>query len=74
MLEDGTEVVLNRVRAPDGSYPVEYGEVVGPDGSTRHLSGDAFSIETTGSLDEPGDRHDVAGRLDREHPGRAARD
>jgi predicted secreted hydrolase len=56
MLEDGTEVVLNRVRAPDGSYPVEYGEVVGPDGATRHLSGDAFSIETTGSWTSPATR------------------
>jgi predicted secreted hydrolase len=53
MLDDGTEVVLNRVRAPDGSYPVEYGEIVGPDGTTRHLSGDAFDIETTGSWRSP---------------------
>ena len=53
MLDDGTEVVLNRVRAPDGSYPVEYGEVVGADGTTRHLPGDAFDIETTGSWTSP---------------------
>lgn len=52
-LADGTDVVLNRVRAPDGSYPVEYGEVVDPDGKTRHLDGAAFSVDATGSWTSP---------------------
>jgi predicted secreted hydrolase len=52
-LADGTDIVLNRVRAPDGSYPVEYGEVVGPDGRTRHLDGTAFSVDATGSWTSP---------------------
>jgi len=52
-LADGTDIVLNRVRAPDGSYPVEYGEVVDPDGRTRHLDGAAFSVDATGSWTSP---------------------
>jgi len=52
-LADGTDVVLNRLRAADGSYPVEYGEVVEADGRTRHLEGSAFSVETTGSWTSP---------------------
>jgi predicted secreted hydrolase len=52
-LADGTDVVLNRVRAPDGSYPLAYGEIVDPDGRTRHLDSAAFSVETTGSWTSP---------------------
>ncbi len=52
-LADGTDIVLNRVRALDGSYPVEYGEIVGPDGRTRHLDSSAFSVDATGSWTSP---------------------
>jgi len=52
-LADGTDIVLNRLRTADGSYPVEYGEMVAADGSVRHLDGSAFSIEATGSWISP---------------------
>ena len=46
-LEDGRDVTLSQVRDADGSYPLIYGTIVGPDGTTRHLERDDFTIETT---------------------------
>ena len=46
-LEDGTDLTLSLVRDADGSYPLVYGTLVDPDGTTRHLDRDAFTVEVT---------------------------
>ena len=46
-LDDGTDLTLSLVRDADGSYPLIYGTVVGPDGTVRHLDRDAFEVEVT---------------------------
>ena len=46
-LEDGTDLTLSLVRDADGSYPLVYGTLVDALGSTRHLPGDAFTVEVT---------------------------
>ena len=46
-LDDGTDLTLSLVRDADGSYPLIYGTVVDPDGTTRHLAGDAFTVAVT---------------------------
>ena len=46
-LEDGTDLTLSLVRDADGSYPLVYGTIVGPDGTTRHLDGSAFTVDVT---------------------------
>jgi predicted secreted hydrolase len=45
-LDDGTDVTLSLVRAADGTYPLVYGTVVAPDGTTRHLAGDDIVVGT----------------------------
>jgi predicted secreted hydrolase len=45
-LDDGTDVTLSLVRAADGTYPLVYGTVVAPDGTTRHLGPEDISVET----------------------------
>ena len=47
-LDDGTDLTFSLVRAADGSYPLAYGTLVEPGGTTRHLDGEAFTIEATG--------------------------
>jgi predicted secreted hydrolase len=46
-LDDGTDLTLSLVRDADGTYPLIYGTVVGPDGRVRNLDRDAFSLEVT---------------------------
>ncbi len=46
-LADGTDLTLSLVRDADGSYPLIYGTVVAPDGTVRHLTREAFSVEAT---------------------------
>ncbi len=46
-LDDGTDVTLSQVRDADGSYPLVYGTIVDPGGTTRHLERDDFTIEAT---------------------------
>lgn len=46
-LEDGTDVTLSLVRDADGTYPLIYGTVVDPDGTTRHLDRGAFAVAVT---------------------------
>ena len=46
-LDDGTDLTLSLVRNADGSYPLVYGTLVEPDGATRHLPPDAFTVEAT---------------------------
>jgi predicted secreted hydrolase len=52
-LDDGTDVTLSLVRNADGSYPLIYGTLVGPTGTTRHLERDAFTVETTDRWTSP---------------------
>jgi predicted secreted hydrolase len=46
-LDDGTDVTLSLVRDADGAYPLVYGTIVDPDGATRHLERDGFTVEVT---------------------------
>jgi predicted secreted hydrolase len=52
-LEDGTDVTLSLVRAADGSYPLVYGTLVRPDGTTEHLQREAFTVEVTDEWTSP---------------------
>ena len=52
-LDDGTDLTLSLVRDADGSYPLVYGTLVAPDGKTRHLQREAFTVETTGRWRSP---------------------
>ena len=52
-LDDGTDLTLSLVRDADGSYPLIYGTVVDPDGTTRHLERDAFTVEVTDHWTSP---------------------
>jgi predicted secreted hydrolase len=52
-LEDGTDLTVSLVRAGDGSYPLVYGTLVAPGGTTRHLERDAFSVEVTDTWTSP---------------------
>jgi predicted secreted hydrolase len=52
-LEDGTDVTLSLVRDVDGTYPLIYGTIVGPDGKVRHLGRDAFTVAVTASWTSP---------------------
>jgi putative drug exporter of the RND superfamily len=44
-LADGTDVTLSLVRNSDGTYPLVYGTLVAPDGTTRNLPRAAFTVE-----------------------------
>jgi hypothetical protein len=48
-LADGTDLALSLVRAADGSYPLVYGTLVRPDGTTAHLPREAFTVEALGT-------------------------
>jgi predicted secreted hydrolase len=48
-LDDGTDITLSLVRDADGSYPLIYGTLVGPDGTTEHLGREAFTVTTAGT-------------------------
>ena len=52
-LDDGTDLTLSLVRDADGSYPLVYGTLVEPGGTTRHLAPDAFTVETTAEWTSP---------------------
>ena len=52
-LEDGTDLTLSLVRDADGTYPLIYGTLVAPNGTTRHLERDEFQVTTTGSWTSP---------------------
>jgi predicted secreted hydrolase len=49
-LDDGTDLTLSVVHAPSGADGVQYGTVVDPDGTVRHLAGDAFSVRAASVL------------------------
>jgi predicted secreted hydrolase len=46
-LDDGTDVTLSLVRDGQGSYPLVYGTLVRPDGTTRNLPREAFAVDVT---------------------------
>jgi predicted secreted hydrolase len=46
-LDDGTDVTLSLVRDGQGSYPLVYGTLVRPDGTTRTLPREAFAVGVT---------------------------
>ena len=46
-LEDGTDLTISKVRAADGTYPLVYGTLVRPDGTTQHLGAEDFEVTTT---------------------------
>lgn len=52
-LDDGTDLTLSLVRDTDGSYPLIYGTIIDPDGTTRHLGRDAFTVEVTDRWTSP---------------------
>ncbi len=52
-LADGTDLTLSLVRDADGTYPLVYGTLVGPDGTTRHLARDAFTVTVTDHWTSP---------------------
>ena len=52
-LDDGTDLTLSLVRDADGSYPLVYGTLVDPRGSTKHLESSAFTVTSTGRWTSP---------------------
>jgi predicted secreted hydrolase len=52
-LDDGTDVTLSLVRDGAGSYPIVYGTLVRPDGSTRNLPREAFEVSILGRWTSP---------------------
>ncbi len=52
-LADGTDVTLSMIRALDGSYPLEYGTLVRPDGTTVHLDRGDFTVSVTDHWTSP---------------------
>jgi predicted secreted hydrolase len=46
-LSDGTDMTLSLVRDANGSYPLIYGTLDRPDGTTRNLLRDAFTVAVT---------------------------
>ncbi len=52
-LADGTDLTLSLVRDAAGGYPLVYGTLVEPDGSTVALAKSDFSVTSTGSWTSP---------------------
>jgi predicted secreted hydrolase len=52
-LEDGTDLFLVLIRDVDGSYPMRFGTVVAPSGSTRPLGPTEFVVTSTGRWHSP---------------------
>jgi RND superfamily putative drug exporter len=52
-LDDGSDLMVSKVRAADGSYPLVYGTLAGTDGTVRELTPDQFSVTATGSWTSP---------------------
>jgi RND superfamily putative drug exporter len=46
-LDDGTDLTMSLIRNADGSYPLVYGTLVGPDGTSRNLPREAFTVDVT---------------------------
>ena len=65
-LDDGTDITLSLVRDGTGGYPLVYGTMSAPDGTTLDLARDAFIVDADRLLDEPDDGRDLPGRLARD--------
>jgi len=52
-LDDGTDLMVNRVRAADGSYPFAYGTLVAAGGSVTHVPAEGMTIDATGTWTSP---------------------
>jgi predicted secreted hydrolase len=52
-LGNGLDLTLSLVRDPRGGYAIVYGTLVRPDGSTKHLDRNAFTVETTAHWRSP---------------------
>jgi predicted secreted hydrolase len=52
-LDTGLDLTLSLVRDPRGGYPIVYGTLVRPDGSTQHLDRNAFTVATTAHWRSP---------------------
>jgi putative drug exporter of the RND superfamily len=52
-LEDGTDLTISLVRDADGTYPLVYGTLVQPDGRSRHLGREDFSVGVNGEWTSP---------------------
>jgi predicted secreted hydrolase len=52
-LADGTDVTLSLVREADGSYPLVYGTLVRPDGTTVDLGAGDFVVAATATWTSP---------------------
>ena len=52
-LDDGTDLTISLVRAADGSYPLVYGTLVGPDGIAHHLPASQVQVTPTDSWTSP---------------------
>jgi RND superfamily putative drug exporter len=57
-LDDGTDLTLSLVRNADGSYPLVYGTLVAPDGTSRNLPREAFTVDVTKRWTSPTTRAD----------------
>lgn len=52
-LDDGTDLTVSLVRDADGTYPLVYGTMVDPDGTTHHLERNAFTVDITDRWTSP---------------------
>jgi predicted secreted hydrolase len=52
-LADGTDITLSLVRGLDGGYPLVYGTLVHPDGSTQRLARDDVQVTVTDHWTSP---------------------
>ena len=73
-LDDGTDLTLSLVRDADGSYPLVYGTLVDPDGTVRHLEGDAFTVQVTDRWTSPATGADYPAGVDDRDPVRGPDD
>ena len=52
-LDDGTDVTVSIVRAPDGTTPLAYGTLVDPAGAARTLTAADFTVSSIGTWTSP---------------------
>jgi predicted secreted hydrolase len=52
-LADDTDLTLSLVRDAEGGYPLVYGTLVHPDGTTRNLTPDDFEVTVTDTWESP---------------------
>ena len=70
-LADGTDIMLSLVRDAAGGYPLVYGTLVHPDGSTQHLSREDFAVSVSGRWQSPATGADYPAGWNISIPGEA---